>query len=54
MQRASMSEKKMKFRYVNQRLGEVSIVRMKWDRLKISSTARRAEKKFPIARWARS
>jgi hypothetical protein len=34
------------FRYVNQRLGEVSVVRMNWDQLKISSTARRAEKKF--------
>jgi hypothetical protein len=32
----------------------LSDVRMKWDQLKISSTARRAEKKFPIARWAKS
>jgi hypothetical protein len=32
----------------------LSDVRMKWDQLKISSTARRAEKKFPIARWEKS
>jgi hypothetical protein len=38
--------------------GKVSMIgmmkRMNWDRLRISSTARRAEKKkFLIARWAR-
>jgi hypothetical protein len=32
----------------------LSDVRMKWDRMKISSTARRAERKFPISRWAKS
>jgi hypothetical protein len=43
------------FRYVSQRLGEISVMlRMKWDQMKISSTARRAERKFPISRWAKS
>jgi hypothetical protein len=30
------------------------ILKMNWDQLRISSTARRAEKKFQIARWAMS
>jgi hypothetical protein len=43
------------FRYVNQRLGEISVMlRMNWDQLKISRTARRAAQKFPIARRERS
>jgi hypothetical protein len=48
------TEQRKGFRYVNQRLGEVSVVRMKWDQMKILSTSRRAEKKFLIARWAKS
>jgi hypothetical protein len=39
------------FRYVNQKLGEISV---NWDRLKISRTAKREEKKFLIAKWAKS
>jgi hypothetical protein len=43
------------FRYVNQRLGEVSMMkRMNWDQLRISRTARKVERKFPISRWAMS
>ena len=37
-----------------QRLGEISVKRIKWDQLKISRTARRADRKFQISRWARS
>jgi hypothetical protein len=40
------------FRYVNQRPGEFSGKRIKWDQLKISRTARREERKFQTARWA--
>jgi hypothetical protein len=33
--------------------GEVSVVkRVNWDRLKISRTAKREEKKFQFSRWA--
>jgi hypothetical protein len=32
----------------------LSDAEMKWDQLKISSTARRAERKFPISRWEKS
>jgi hypothetical protein len=48
-----MDQKKKWFRYVKQRLGEVSMMkRMNWDQLRISRTARRVEKKFQFARWA--
>jgi hypothetical protein len=50
-----MAEKKMKFRYVNRRLAEISVMlRMNWDQLKILRTARRAAQKFLIARWEKS
>jgi hypothetical protein len=53
MLKTSMDQKKKWFRYWNQRLGEVSMMkRMNWDQLGISRTARKAEKKFPISRWA--
>jgi hypothetical protein len=37
-----------------QRLGEISVKRIKWDQLKVSRTARRAKRKFQIARWEMS
>jgi hypothetical protein len=43
------------FRYVNQRLGEISVVlKMNWDQLKISRNSKRAAQKFSIARRERS
>jgi hypothetical protein len=49
MLKASGMNKRRWFRYVNQRLGGTSVVRMTLDQLKISKTAKRAEQKFPIA-----
>ena len=55
MQKTSMDQKKKWFRCVNQRLREVSMMkRMKWDHLKISRTARRAERKFQFSKWEMS
>ena len=55
MLKTSTDQKKKGFRYVNQRMGEILVMlRMNWDQLKISRTARRAAHKFPIARWEMS
>jgi hypothetical protein len=52
MLKPSTDQRREWFRCVNQKLGEASVVRMTWDRLKISKTAKRAEQKFPIAKRA--
>jgi hypothetical protein len=54
MLKTSTDQKRKGFRYVNQRLGETSVVRMTWDQLKISRITKRVEHKFPISRREKS
>jgi hypothetical protein len=49
--KTSTHQKRKWFLFVNQRLGEISVMIRKRDHWKISETARRAEMNFPITRW---